>query len=117
MLLKFKAEAFSLELVVAFNVELVQVGLSARCGPHCFVQLGEDVEVEHLLCEVASVELHIEYCLIEVLQFLHCELLRQKLKADRLEVYLLAEALQRNAQYAVVVECQLWYAVEVEPLR
>ena len=90
-MLKFKAEAFFFHLVVALRVELIEechflVGHWER-----FVKLGQNAQFQHFVTEVASVELHTEDGLIEVLQLGHGELLRQQLEADGLKVNLTAQ--------------------------
>lgn len=87
-MLKFKAETFFFHLVVALRVELIEechflVGHWER-----FVKLGQNAQFQHLVAEVAPVELHTEDSLIEVLQLGHGELLGQQLEADWLEVNL-----------------------------
>ena len=88
---EFQAEAFFLHLVVALRVELIEechflVGHWKR-----LFQLGQDAQLQHLVAEVAFVELYTENCLIEVLQLGHRELLRQQLEADGLKVNLLSQ--------------------------
>ena len=87
-MLEFQAEAFFFHLVVALRVELIEechflVGHWER-----FVKLGQNAQFQHLVTEVASVELYTENGLIEVLQLGHGELLGQQLEADWLEVNL-----------------------------
>lgn len=90
-MLKFKAETLFLHLVVALRVELIEechflVGHWER-----FVKLGQNAQFQHLVAEVAPVELHTENGLIEVLQLGHRKLLGQQLEADWLEVNLTAQ--------------------------
>ena len=105
-MLKFKAETFFFHLVVALRVELIEechflVGHWER-----FVKLGQYAQFQHLVAEVAPVELHTEDSLIEVLQLSHGELLGQQLKADWLEVNLTTQFIGGLAQNQIVVECQ-----------
>ena len=74
-MLKLKAEAFFLHLVVALRVELIEechflIGHWER-----FFELGKNTEFQHLVAEVASVELYTEDSLVEVLQLGHGEFL------------------------------------------
>ena len=90
-MLKFQAEAFFFHLVLALRVELIEechflVGHGER-----LVKLGQNAQFQHLVAEVAFVELYTENCLIEVLQLGHRELLRQQLEADGLKVNLLSQ--------------------------
>ena len=116
MVSEFQAKAFFLHLVIALGVELIEechflVGHWER-----FVKLGQYAQFQHLVAEVATVELHAEDGLIEMLQLGHGELLRQQLEADGLEVNLTAQFLGGLSQDLVVVECQRRYFVEWEPL-
>ena len=105
-MLKFKAETFFFHLVVALRVELIEechflVGHWER-----FVKLGQNAQFQHLVTEVAPVELHTEDSLIEVLQLGHGELLGQQLETDWLEVNLTAQFIGGLSQNQVVVERQ-----------
>ena len=67
-MLKFKAETFFFHLVVALRVELIEechflVGHWER-----FVKLGQNAQFQHLVTEVAPVELHTEDSLIQKLR-------------------------------------------------
>lgn len=103
---EFQTETFFLHLVVALWVELIEechflVGHGER-----LVELGENAKLLHLVAEVASVELHTEDSLVEVLQLGHREFLWQQLEADWLEVNLTAQFMGGLPQNQVVVECQ-----------
>ena len=88
---EFQAEAFFLHLVVALRVELIKEGYFLVRHRKCLFQLGQNAKFEHLIAEVAPVELHTEDSLVEVLQLGHRELLRQQLEADGLKVNLLSQ--------------------------
>ena len=115
-MLKFQAEAFFLHLVVALRVELIEechflVGHWER-----FVKLGQNAQFQHLVAEVAPVELHTEDSLVEVLQLGHSEFLWQQLEADWLKVNLTAQFIGGLPQNQVMVECQRGHLVKREPL-
>ena len=113
---KFQAEAFFLHLVVALRVELIEechflIGHWER-----FFELGKNTEFQHLIAEVAAIELHTEDGLIEVLQLGHRELLWQQFEADGLKVNLTAQLIGGLTQNQIMVKCQRWNFVEREPL-
>ena len=63
-MLEFQTEAFFLHFVVAIRVELIEecqflVGHWER-----FIKLGQYAQFQHLVAEVASVELHTEDSLV-----------------------------------------------------
>ena len=114
-MLEFQSETFLLEFVVLVSVEAEEVGLALGCRPNRLIQLCEDVEVQHLLGEVATVKMNAQNGLVEHLEFLEREFLGQQFEADRLEMYAFAQLVQGHAQDVVVVECQLGYFVHTEP--
>ena len=57
----------------------------------------EDVEVQHLLGEVATVKMNTQNGLVEHLEFLEREFLGQQFEADRLEMYAFAQLVQGHA--------------------
>ena len=67
------------------------------------------------LGKVGAVELYVHYCLVEQLLFFLCEFLGQQL-ADGSEMKSLAQHRKSKMQHAVVVERQLRYLVDAEPL-
>ncbi len=116
MLSKFQSEALFLHLVVALRIELVEechflVGHGER-----LVELGQNAQFQHLVAEVAAVELDAEDGLIEVLQLGHGELIRQQLETDGLKVNLKTQFIGGLAQHQVVVESQRRNLVERKPL-
>ena len=115
-MLKFQAEAFLLHLIVALRVELVEECLFFVGHGKRFVELGQDTQFQHLVAEVATIELHTKYCLIEVLQLGHREFLRQEFEANGLEVNLSTQLMGGLAKNQIVVECQRRHLVEREPL-
>ena len=60
--------------------------------------------------------MHIEYCLIEVLQFLDGKSLREQFEADGLKMNLLPQCLLSTTQDLVVVKRQLRHFVKGKPL-
>ena len=56
--LKLEAEASLFQLFVFVEIESVEVGFAFGRGPYGFVQLRENVQVEHLFGEVAPVEMY-----------------------------------------------------------
>ena len=88
--LEFESEAFFFHLVIAVGIEAIEKCLFLVGQRYGFVCLVEDAEFEHLVVEVATVELYAEDCLIEMLQLGHGELRGQEFETDGLEVYLTA---------------------------
>ena len=94
---EFKTEAFFFHFVVTLWVELIEechflVGHRKR-----LVELGQDAQFQHLVAEIATIELHAENGLVEVLELGHRELLRQQLEAYRLKVNLTAKLISSLA--------------------
>ena len=81
--LEFKPEAFVLKFLILFCVESKDKRLSASV--RVSLHLSEQLQVQHFLVEVAAVEPHVENSLIEQLQLLHGEFLREQLKSHRLK--------------------------------
>ena len=104
MILELQTEAFGFHLVVLGLVEAVADGDAVRGAGGTLARVLEDADVEHLVREVAAVEMHFQNALVEVLELGHREDLRQELEADRLEMNLLLEAAERHAKDPVVVE-------------
>ena len=113
---EFQAEALFLHLVVAFRVEPIEESYFLVGHGKGLVELGQDAELQHLVAEVAPVELHAEDGLVEVLQLGHGELLGQQFKAYRFEVNLPAQLVRGLAKDQVVVEGQRGNLVLREPL-
>ena len=90
-MLKFKAEAFFFHLVVAFRIKLVEKCYFLVGHWERFFKLSQNTEFQHLVAEVAAIELYAEDGLIEVLQLGHRELLWQQFEADGLKVNLTAQ--------------------------
>ena len=67
------------------------------------------------LGRIGAVELYVHYCFVEQLLFFLCEFLGQQL-ADGSEMKSLAQRRKSKMQHAVVVERQLRYLVDAEPL-
>ena len=102
-MLKFKANAFFFHLAVALRVELIEechflVGHWER-----FVKLGQNTQFQHLVAEVAPVELHTEDSIVEVLQLGHGELLGQQFETYRLEMNLTAQFALRTLQGCLIL--------------
>ena len=102
--LELQAEAFGFHLVILGLVEAVADGDAVGGAGGTLARVLEDADVEHLIREVAAVEMHFQDALVEVLKLGHREDLRQELEADRLEMDLLLEAAERHAKDPVVVE-------------
>ena len=115
-MLKFQAEAFFFHLVVAFRIKLVEKCYFLIRHGQRFVKLSQNTEFQHLVAEVAAIELYAEDGLIEVLQLGHRKLLWQQFKTDWLEVNLTAQLIGGLTQNQIMVKCQRWNFVEREPL-
>ena len=66
-MLKFKAEAFFFHLVVALRVELIEECHFLVRHWQRLIKLGQNAKFQHLVAEVATIELYAEDSLIEVL--------------------------------------------------
>lgn len=69
-MLKFQSESLLLQLLIFRFVEAEKDGFSLLRRIYCLIHLIQHSEPFHLVVEVAAVESHVKYRLVEVLQFL-----------------------------------------------
>lgn len=113
--LKFQSESFLFQFLILPLVETEEEGLFLLRRVGSFVCLFKHSEPLHLAVEVAAVETHIQYGLVEVLQFLDGEHLGQQFKSNGFKVNLLTQCLPGLAQYPVVIKSQLRNFIQCKP--
>ena len=85
---ELQAEAFFFHLVIALWIELIEESDLFVWHWQCLIELSQNTKLQHFIAKVTSVELYAKDGFVQVLELGHGELLRQQLKANRLEVNL-----------------------------